>query len=385
MNDLKTVGSDGPTFKFIQSWASQTDCSTGVPCGVLRHFIHTLSEKPLHTPALNEREAVGIAAGMWLAGKKPLVYMQNSGMLVASNDIGSLLIPCGMDIPFLVTYRGAEGETAPQHFATGAATIPLLSAYGMWYGVLGEDNAETLYNECRAGMSATQKPGVILVKRGWTHSTGSVAEVAPSVTVAARAEGSISTLCESDTTLLREEALSAVYQAVPDDVGLISSTGLISRSLFARHHSQNQFYNAGGFGLNSAIGLGFAVYRPDRQIVVVEGDSSCLTNFGNLVSIGHYGPNNLVHVIIDNQSYGSCSEEPSISDSARFAESAVLMGYKNVYQVTTAQKLRWAVTHALAEKKLSLIHVKIKLGGDRNFARPLSMAQNAREFRTHMQ
>ena len=385
MNDLTKVALDGPIARFIRSWASQTDCSTGVPCGVLRHFIFQLSQMPLHTPGLNEREAVGIAAGMWLAGKKPLVYMQNSGMLVASNDIGSLLIPCEMDVPFLVTYRGAEGETAPQHFATGAATIPLLNAYGMWHGVLTEENAETLYDGCLAGMSATQKPGVILVKRGWTQSTGTVAEAsAPIPARTTKAPGQIIELREADATLLREEALSAVWQAVPTNVGLISSTGLISRSLFARHHSQNQFYNAGGFGLTSAIGMGFAVSRPDRQVVAVEGDSSCLTNFGNLVSIGHYGTNNLVHVVIDNGAYGSCSEEPSIADSAHFVQTAALMGYQ-VYQVNSAQKLSWAVTHALAEQKLSLIHVQIQLGGDRNFARPLSMATNAREFRTHMQ
>lgn len=385
MNDLTKIVQDGPVKWFIQSWASRIDCSTGVPCGVLRHFIHQLSQMPLHTPGLNEREAVGIAAGMWLAGKKPLVYMQNSGMLVASNDIGSLLIPCGMDIPFLVTYRGAEGETAPQHFATGAATIPLLNAYGMWHGVLAESNAETLYGECLTGMSATQKPGVILVKRGWTQSKGIAGEVSTSASVETKAPGQIVDLRQPDAVLLREEALSAIWQAVPTNVGLISSTGLISRSLFALHHTKNQFYNAGGFGLTSAIGMGFAVSRPNRQVVVVEGDSSCLTNFGNLVSIGHFGPNNLVHVIIDNGAYGSCSEEPSIAQSAHFTQTAALMGYQFVYQVNSAQKLHWAVAHALAEQKLSLIHVQIQLGGDRNFARPLSMAQNAREFRIHMQ
>lgn len=377
---------NSPTQTFVNTWVERVDCSTGLPCGVLRDFIQQLSTMPLHTPGLNEREAVGIAAGMWLAGRNPLLYMQNSGMLVASNDIGSLLIPCEMEIPFVVTWRGAPGESAPQHFATGAATKPLLSAYGMWHEELTEFNAGEIYRSCRNGMATTKKPGVILVKRGWTKGADESIIESPRVSdrPTTKSSGEILDLRHPQASLLREQALTVIHQTTPEQVGLVSSTGLISRSLFARHHSRNQFYNAGGFGLTSAIGMGFALARPDKQVVVVEGDSSCLTNFGNLVNMGHHSPQNLVHVVVDNNAYGSCSEEPSIAQSARFAQAAALMGYQAVFQVNSAEMLHWAVARALAQKQLSMVHVQIQLGGDRDFARPLSMAQNAREFQAHM-
>ena len=69
--------------------------ASGVPCGVLRHIIKNFNDEKtiLHVPANRESEAVGLAAGAYLGGKTPVVYMQNSGLFAASNDIASLLIP----------------------------------------------------------------------------------------------------------------------------------------------------------------------------------------------------------------------------------------------------------------------------------------------------
>lgn len=383
MNDLTTTVDHGPIAQFIESWHTEVCGSSGVPCGVLRHFIHALDQMSLHIPGLNERESVGIAAGMWLAGKRPLLYMQNSGMLVASNDIGSLLIPCQMDIPFLVTYRGAPGENATQHLATGAATEPLLNAYGMWHNVLTEENAATVYAACLHGMQTTQKPGVILVKRGWTQQKGVRHTEVQCTPSHAQKPGQIHDHTTPGASALRDELLSAIHGATPPGLALVSSTGLISRSLFARHHTPNQFYNAGGFGLTSAIGLGFAVSRPEKRVVVVEGDASCLTNFGNFVTIGHHHPRNMIHIILDNRAYGSCSEEKSLSTSAHIAETAALMGY-DVHVVNTTDGVTHALRLALVQQELTLIYVTTSLGGPREFARPLSMAQNACEFKAHM-
>ena len=64
------------------------DFASGVPCGVLRHIIRNLVDDAgiLHVAANRESEAIGLAAGAYLAGKTPVVYMQNSGLFSASND-----------------------------------------------------------------------------------------------------------------------------------------------------------------------------------------------------------------------------------------------------------------------------------------------------------
>ena len=55
--------------------------------------------------ATREDEAIGIAVGAWLAGKEPLVFMQNSGIGNCVDILTSLLIPYGIEIDLLVNHR----------------------------------------------------------------------------------------------------------------------------------------------------------------------------------------------------------------------------------------------------------------------------------------
>ena len=62
--------------------------------------------------ATREDEAIGIAVGAWLAGGKPLVFMQNSGVGNCVDIITSLLKPYGIEIDLLIQQR-----TTPEHHA----------------------------------------------------------------------------------------------------------------------------------------------------------------------------------------------------------------------------------------------------------------------------
>lgn len=56
--------------------------------------------------------------------------------------------------------------------------------------------------------------------------------------------------------------------------------------------------------------------RPCLLVVPWHPISGILMNLGTLVTIGNNRPSNLLHIVIDNGSYGSCSEEISMSDTA---------------------------------------------------------------------
>jgi sulfopyruvate decarboxylase subunit alpha len=143
--------------------------ASGVPCGVLRHIIKNFDNDiaMLHVIANRESEAVGIAAGAYLGGKIPVVYMQNSGLFSASNDIASLLVPYGMPIFFVVSYRGCEGEDAIQHLTTGRATERLLESFGLPFVIFGDQNLETLMRLMFETMRKAELPTFLLLKRGW--------------------------------------------------------------------------------------------------------------------------------------------------------------------------------------------------------------------------
>lgn len=346
---------------------------SGLPCGELRHFIsESLDDKEiLHVGATNERESVGIAQGAWLAGKTPVLYMQNSGLFECSNDLGSLLIPCKTPVLFVVSWRGSPGENATQHLYTGAATIPLLEAFGLPYT---DEPSESNLLKVKKEMESKGLPGVILVKKERFNDTPYV----PSVCQAEKYESPVISNEGKEIELARETALDTMFESLNSNDAVISSTGLISRSIFHNHDADNQFYNAGAFGLTSAIALGFAINKSDVRTVVIEGDGSILTNLGLLNTISHASPSNFLHIVLDNKAYASCSGERTFGSDV-IPLVARDFGYKKVTIVQTASGLRTAINQSCDGP--TLIDVQINTVGDRNFKRPLDMDKVASRFR----
>jgi len=116
------------------------DFFTGVPDSGLKRFLADVWELPpeQHVPATWEAEAVGIAAGAALAGRKPVVYLQNAGVGHAVNPLASLCIPYGIEMTLVVGHR----HTLPQHKVMGEIDARLLELLGWDDYVLveGENN-----------------------------------------------------------------------------------------------------------------------------------------------------------------------------------------------------------------------------------------------------
>jgi len=164
-----------------------------------------------------------------------------------------------------------------------------------------------------------------------------------------------------------------MMSVVASESVVISTTGLISREIFERFDSDRNFYVPGSMGLASSIGLGLAVSCPKERIVVIDGDASLLMNLGSMVTIGNRHPVNLLHIVIDNGAYGSCSEEKSMSDSAHLDKLAINVGYKKTYIVENEKNLKDAILESGDGPVFVL--AKIELGGRRDFKRPLKLPE----------
>jgi phosphonopyruvate decarboxylase len=145
------------------------DFATGIPCGVQKHIIHNLKNDSniSHILSNSESESIGIATGAYLAGKKPVLYMQNSGLFASSNDIASLLIPYKIPALFIVTWRGALNEDAPQHKVTGLATIKLINSLGLNWILLNKRNIKGTIEKAERILNEESIPFIILIQRGW--------------------------------------------------------------------------------------------------------------------------------------------------------------------------------------------------------------------------
>ena len=84
---------------------------TGVPCSFLTPLINRVISDPAlaYVGAASEGEAVAVAAGAWLAGKRTVVMCQNSGLGNTVNPLTSLNHPFRIPTLLIVTWRGQPG------------------------------------------------------------------------------------------------------------------------------------------------------------------------------------------------------------------------------------------------------------------------------------
>jgi thiamine pyrophosphate-dependent acetolactate synthase large subunit-like protein len=130
---------------------------------------------------------------------------------------------------------------------------------------------------------------------------------------------------------------------------VVATTGYISRDLQASAERPGNFYMIGSMGLAASLGMGIALVRPDRKIVVFDGDGSALMGLGGLATLGSARPANLVHVVFDNEVFASTGSQPTCSDRVPLDEVAVACGYPVTRRVSSPAALE-AVWRELASQ-----------------------------------
>ena len=87
----------------------------GVPDSTMKYFIDEGLKKKKILITTREEEAIGIATGMSLSGKKIVVFMQNAGFANSLSTITSLLQLYEIPIILIIGWRGFLKNDAPEH------------------------------------------------------------------------------------------------------------------------------------------------------------------------------------------------------------------------------------------------------------------------------
>jgi phosphonopyruvate decarboxylase len=103
----------------------------------------------------------------------------------------------------------------------------------------------------------------------------------------------------------------------------------------------------GAMGQGSSHALGLALGRPDRRIIVFDGDGSLLMNLGSLVTIANQAPKNLVHCLCENGTY---------------AELAKTAGYRNTYELSDVAEWERELPRILKEDGPIFVDLKVEPG-----------------------
>jgi sulfopyruvate decarboxylase subunit beta len=184
--------------------------------------------------------------------------------------------------------------------------------------------------------------------------------------------------------LRRLDALRAVYPRLENSV-VVTIMGAVAAELQSIGHRPNFFYLQHAMGLASSMGLGIALSRPERQVVVFDGDGSILMNLGGLTTLARYRPRNLVHVVFDNESLLSVGGFPTAtSTGSDIAGMAAAAGVPRTATVRTLDAFTQAFDEALAARDLTTLVAKVAAVGPAAYVTGLSLLENRFEFQKYL-
>jgi sulfopyruvate decarboxylase beta subunit len=156
----------------------------------------------------------------------------------------------------------------------------------------------------------------------------------------------------------RARAIAAVLEQLTDQPVIICN-GFPSREAYAIADRPTHFYMLGSMGMAAAIGLGIALNKPAKKVVVLDGDGNVLMGLGTLATVGALKPKNFVHVVLDNEVYGSTGNQPTISNTVRLEQVAKAAGYVHVERVIEREDIVYEFRQMLAQDGPSMLLIKV--------------------------
>jgi sulfopyruvate decarboxylase subunit beta len=138
-----------------------------------------------------------------------------------------------------------------------------------------------------------------------------------------------------------------------------------------RPHPLN-YLSHGAMGLASSHALGLALGRPDRRVIVLDGDGSLLMNLGTLVTTAEAAPKNLFHFVCENGTYEANGGHPIPGrDTVSLAGFARAAGYQNVHEFSELQIFEQQVGAILTEPGPVFVDLKVETAGpqERDYSR----------------
>ena len=122
--------------------------------------------------ATREEEAFGIAAGLYLGGRKPTVLLQSSGLGNSLNALTSLLLPYQIPVLAVVSMRGDAGEWNAAQVPMGRAVRGIFESIGVPHATVeSPDAAGEVVRLAGATAFGTRTSGACLLPRRVTAST----------------------------------------------------------------------------------------------------------------------------------------------------------------------------------------------------------------------
>jgi sulfopyruvate decarboxylase subunit beta len=147
-------------------------------------------------------------------------------------------------------------------------------------------------------------------------------------------------------------SLTALRAVRRDDEVVITTMSAAREWMALGSHPLDLVYVPSSMSQATSLGLGIALARPDRRVIVCNGDGSMLMNLGSLVTITAAAPANLVVLVFDNGVYEVTGAQPtpgarSGGEGVDFAAVARACGFRSVFRFSDDARWREEVRSVL--------------------------------------
>jgi len=291
-----------------------------VPCSFAKNVINEAINNELieYLPAASEAVACSIAAGLKMAGKKPIVIVQSSGLTNMASCITSLLKPNGITFPILTswrTYKKGDSEIQHQHLAT---ELPkLISAYGYEYHML---DCQDLDNAMAQIKDSNENHLMCVIRKDSFDTVSLKDEYA--LDLSAYKPRSVF------LKLLNEKFKN-------QDVLFIGSTGNTAREMYTFMPDTNNFYMAGNMG--GALSLGIGAAKAGKKVIVCGGDAEFVMHMGGITTAGRYsGQIDLTYILFDNEQNKSTGGQNTYQNHVNYIDIAKSSGFDIINDIVVS-------------------------------------------------
>lgn len=252
-----------------------------LPCEKISRLIDVLSQDYKTITLNREENGLGIATGMYLAGHKPLMLIQSTGIGNLLTTLCSLNLTFGIPLPIVASYRGIEKSDIIPQKEFGGRLEAILEAMEIDYIVIKNEREIADIGRYIDISYATSKPYLILLHPQLMNN--------------------------DEIGFAGEKELRFITSRLNENMKLIVNIGHPSRMIYSMKDRDNNFYMLGSLGQASMIGLGYALSK-DEKVVIIEGDGATLMA-NPYPLLARYKPKNLTIITLLNGAWGSTGHQ----------------------------------------------------------------------------
>jgi len=322
------------------------DFAASLPCEKIKVLLEMVGESFFHVPLTREEEGVGICAGAALSGRSPAMFVQSSGIGNMINALLSLTSFYELPLALFISQRGVYKEKIAAQLPMGRKLPDILRGSGINFSVISTPKDYSLIQRKLPGVYSSGRIHAFLLNPAiWENSEArsrrrieygkpSLCEYQASVPC----EGASTAAARSRPKYRRFEILQSISPYL-ESKAVVCNLGFPSKELYSVGHRQSIFYMLGSMGMVTPIGLGISL-SVTKEVIVIDGDGSLLMNPGTLATAAYFAPANLTVLAIDNGSYGSTGDQPTLAGSCVDLEAVARgFGMRETCKVATKKQL----------------------------------------------